>query len=116
MPGWAGGKEMAIGLQNAPELAELGEEELVVTLGTGVLQNLIGVDFIEGVVLKRQSNLHQVKNYVRVVVRVDVQGGGVVKDDGAIYGQPLGALGAAANDQFALHFPSFVGNGLYNLS
>lgn len=46
-----------IGFQYPPEVRELSQEESPISLLTDMLKHIICMDFIEGVVPKRQGNL-----------------------------------------------------------
>ena len=61
--------------QDPPKVLELSKKEPPVPLLSGVLEDLIGVDFVEGVVLEGQGQRGEIPDDIRLAVRVDVQPG-----------------------------------------
>ena len=65
--------QVSVGFEDAPDVGELGEEELVVALAADMLEHLIGVDLVEGVVGERQRDVVEVVDDVRLVIGVDIE-------------------------------------------
>lgn len=94
-------EEDGAGLEDAPEIRPLREEEAPIPLPADMLEDVIGVDFVEAVVAEGKRNIVQVPDMIRLVAGLQVEGYEASPFLSATGAEVFGAGGAAADEEFA---------------